>query len=177
MHASWATHTVNVDTVEARTTHVLPRLVVEKYLLSLPVRRVLETLGLVSSWLTLWPSKKLAVNVHLYGWITLQLTKDSLHIVHDVGQINEIIYTICLALRLLLLLLLLLLAIDSLTPIVSSSVATWLLWHLANQILYILQIVEPRYALHVSHELLEILTLCRYLLTVAVVGVLLLILI
>ena len=118
-------------------------------------------------------SEYLSIEVHLYRWVALQLAEDVLDIVHDVGQVNEIVDAVGLRLRLLLLLL----SIHSLTPTVSASVATWLLRHLANQILYILQIVQSRNALHSSQELLEVLTIRWHLLAVAVVGVLLLILV
>lgn len=119
------------------------------------------------------PSEYLAIEVHLYGWVALQLTEDVLDIVHDVGQVNEIIDPIGLGLRLLLRLL----SVHSLAPTVSASVTARLLRHLANQVLYILQIVQSGNALHSSQELLEVLAISRHLLAVAVVGVLLLILV
>lgn len=89
------------------------------------------------------------------------------------GQVNEIIDAIGLALRLLLRLL----SVHSLAPAVSASVTARLLRHLANQVLYILQIVQSGNALHSSQELLEVLAISWHLLAVAVVGVLLLILV
>jgi hypothetical protein len=110
-----------------------------------------------SSRLTLRPTEYLSIEVHLYARVTLQLAEDVLDIVHDVRQVDEVVGAVRLPLRLLLRRLLrLLLGIHSLTPTVAGW-ASWLLWHLPNQILYILQIIEPRDALHSSQELLEVL--------------------
>lgn len=158
VHALCAGHAVDVDASETGGTHVLPRcLPIVEHLLGLAVSRELVALRLWSSRLTLRPTEYLSIEVHLYARVTLQLAEDVLDIVHDVRQVDEVVGAVRLPLRLLLRRLLrLLLGIHSLTPTVAGW-ASWLLWHLPNQILYILQIIEPRDALHSSQELLEVL--------------------
>ena len=75
----------------------------------------------------------------------------------------------------LVLLLLLLLPVYSLATVVASR--SMLLRHLTSQVLYVLEVVQTRDTLHSSQELGVVLSICWHLLTVAVVGILLFVLV
>lgn len=71
-----------------------------------------------------------------------------------------------LAIMILLLLMLTRILVYTLTTTVSVCLHTTSLWNRASNILNIWKIIDAWYCLHSSQELLEILTVYRYLLTI-----------